>query len=319
MVEQIFVGIDVSKSSLDIALRPTGKVWSAVNDPKGIKVLVKRIKKLQPALIVLESTGGLEIPLVSELVNESLPAVVVNPRQVRDFAKATGRLAKTDSIDADVIAYFGEAIRPNPRPIKDQEARELDAVLARRRQIVDMLTMEKNRLKSSTKHILNDLETHIKWLKRRLQNIDDELQKLIKQSDVWRENDRILQSVPGVGPVLSLALLAGMTELGKLNRKEIAALAGLAPFNRDSGRFKGTRAIWGGRAHVRSVLYMSVLSAARYNPVIRDFHQRLLASGKKPKVALTACMRKLLTILNVMVKNQTTWSPSITSVVNQNC
>lgn len=215
----------------------------------------------------------MEIPLVSEMVKKSLPVVVVNPRQVRDFAKATGRLAKTDSIDSEVIAGFGEAIRPEPRPIKDEQARELDAVLMRRRQIVDMLTMEKNRLRSSTKHVRKDLEAHIKWLEKRLQSVDGDLQKLIKKSDDWRVNDKILQSVPGVGPVLSLALLAGLPELGRLNRKEVAALAGVAPLNRDSGFFRGSRRIWGGRAHIRSVLYMGALTVARCNPAIRSFHQ----------------------------------------------
>lgn len=309
MAEKIFIGIDVSKTTLDIAVRPTGEKWCAANAPAEIFTLVERLEEFQPLLIVLESTGGLEIPLVSEMVKKCLPVVVVNPRQVRDFAKATGKLAKTDSIDSEIIARFGEAIRPEPRPIKDEQARELDAVLMRRRQIVDMLTMEKNRLRSSTKHVRKDIEVHIKWLEKRLQNVDGDLQKLIKQSDVWRVNDEILQSVPGVGPVLSLALLAGLPELGRLNRKEVAALAGVAPLNRDSGFFRGSRKIWGGRAQIRSVLYMGALTAARCNPVIRAFHQHLIARGKKPKVALTACMRKLLTILNVMVKNQTTWSP----------
>ncbi|WP_136800054.1 IS110 family transposase [Desulfosediminicola ganghwensis] len=310
MDQQIFIGIDVSKTKLDIAVRPTKEKWSTANAPTEISALVKRFEELQPTLIVLESTGGLEIPLVSELAKKFLPIVVVNPRQVRDFAKATGKLAKTDSIDSEIIARFGEAIRPEPRPIKDEQARELDAVLVRRRQIVDMLTMEKNRLRCSTKHVRKDLEAHIKWLEKRLQNVDGDLQKLIQQSDVWRVNDKILQSVPGVGPVLSLALLAGLPELGQLNRKEVAALAGVAPLNRDSGFFRGSRRIWGGRAQIRSVLYMGALTAARCNPVIRTFHEQLIARGKKPKVALTACMRKLLTILNVMVRNQTTWSPT---------
>ena len=316
MIQQIFIGIDVSKTKLDIAVRPTRDQWSTANAPTEISALAKRFEELQPTLIVLESTGGLEIPLVSELAKKFLPVVVVNPRQVRDFAKATGKLAKTDSIDSEVIARFGEAIRPEPRLIKDEQARELDAVMVRRRQIVDMLTMEKNRLRCSSKHVRKDLEAHIKWLEKRLQNVDGDLQKLIQQSDVWRANDKILQSVPGVGPVLSLALLAGLPELGQLNRKQVAALAGVAPLNRDSGFFRGSRKIWGGRAQIRSVLYMSALTAARCNPVIKAFHKHLIARGKKPKVALTACMRKLLTILNVMVKKQTTWSPA---PVEQTC
>ncbi len=308
MSEQTFIGIDVSKNRLDLASLPEGKGWYITNGIEEIEALAKQLKTKQPELIVLESTGGLEIPLVSELARESLPVVVVNPRQVRDFAKATGRLAKTDTIDAEVIARFAATIRPELRPLKDEQARELDAFLTRRRQIVDMLTMEKNRLGSSQKHVRKSLMEHIKWLEKRLDNIDSDLKKLIQQSDIWRENDKILQSVPGVGPMLSLALLAGMPELGSLNRKEVAALAGVAPLNRDSGLFRGSRCVWGGRANIRSVLYMSTLSATRCNPVIKEFHQRLLANGKKPKVALTACMRKLLTILNVMVKNRTTWS-----------
>lgn len=309
MKEQVYVGIDVSQHTLDIAIASTGEHWQVPNDVEGISALARRFTELAPSLIVLESTGGLEIPLVGELAGNALPVVVVNPRQVRDFAKATGKLAKTDAIDALVIARFGEAIRPEPRPIKDEQARELDAILARRRQLVDMLTAEKNRLNRASKHVRKDIIAHIKWLEKRVNDTNGSLDKLIKQSDLWKEKDKIIQSVPGVGPVLSRTLLAFMPELGSLNRKQIAALAGVAPLNRDSGLFRGTRRVWGGRAALRSVLYMSTLAAVRCNPVLKTFYQRLLAAGKKPKVALTACMRKLLTILNVMIKNQTEWAP----------
>jgi transposase len=310
---ETFVGIDVSKASLDVALRPDNTHWSCGNDDAEISALVKRLRKLRPTLIVLEATGGLEIPVVAALASAALPVVVVNPRQVRDFAKATGKLAKTDSIDAGVLAWFGEALRPEIRPLKDPETQELAALLTRRRQLTDMLTAEKNRLYSAPKRVRKDIKTHIAWLEKRLKDVNNDLNKAIKQSPVWGEYDEILQSTPGVGPVLSVTLLAALPELGTLNRRQIASLAGVAPFNRDSGKFKGKRAIWGGRAEVRSVLYMSTLAAVRCNPIIRSFYQRLIKAGKKHKVAMTACMRKLLTILNIMMKNRTHWhyqSPS---------
>lgn len=303
-----FIGIDVSKKQLDVAVRPDGNRWSAAYEEKEVSSLVKRLNDLTPSLIVIEATGGLETPLVSALAAASLPVVVCNPRQVRDFAKATGKLAKTDTIDADVLAHFGQALRPEIRPLKDEQTQLLTDLLARRRQLVDMRTAEKNRLACSTKKVKNDILQHIKWLEKRLKDIEGDLEKLIKQTPVWRTKDEIIQSVPGVGPVMSLALLSGVPELGSLNRHEIAALIGVAPFNRDSGQFKGKRTIWGGRANVRSVLYMSALAAIRCNPVIKPFYNRLINAGKLSKVAITACMRKLLVILNTMVRNGMCWN-----------
>lgn len=306
-----FIGIDIAKASLDIAVQPEGTVWSCRNDEAEFKPLVKQLRLREPKLIVLEATGGLEIPVVAAMASAGLPVVVVNPRQVRDFAKATGQLAKTDRIDARVLARFGEAVRPAIRPLKDVKTRELDALLTRRRQLTDMLTAEKNRLSSAPKSVRKDIKNHIVWLEKRLRDVNSGLNSAIKGSPIWCEHDEILQSTPGVGPVLSVTLLAELPELGTLNRRQIAALAGVAPFNRDSGKFRGKRAIWGGRAEVRSVLYMSTLTAVRYNPVIRAFYQRLTKAGKKHKVAMTACMRKLLTILNVMIKNQTSWNSEL--------
>jgi transposase len=309
MNEKIVIGIDVSKASFDIAVYPTGECWNSANDKADIAALSKRLQELAPGLIVLESTGGLELSLVSELAALSLPVVVVNPRQVRDFAKAMGKLAKTDSIDAHMLAKFGQAVKPEVRPLKDEQAQELTALLVRRRQVVDMLTAEKNRLQGvSSKRVRSDITTHIKWLEKRLNDVDGGLRKFIEASPVWRVKDKILQSAPGVGPVLSLTLIANLPELGSLNRKQIAALVGVAPLNRDSGFFRGSRSVWGGRAHVRAVLYMSTLAAVRCNPALKAFHQRLIAAGKKPKVALTACMRKLLTILNAMIRDQNLWA-----------
>jgi transposase len=302
-----FVGIDVCKGSLDVAVRPVKTSWTVSNDEEGICALADRLRELKPTMVVLEATGGLQIPLVAALGQAKLPVVVVNPRQVRDFAKATGRLAKTDAIDAEVIAHFGEAVRPEVRPLKDAEAQELTDLLARRRQLVDMLTAEKNRLGTARKRVRKDIQEHITWLEKRLKDVNADLSKSIKKTPAWRQKDEILQSTPGVGPVLSVTLLAGLPELGSLNRREVAHLVGVAPLNRDSGQYKGKRSVWGGRADVRSVLYMSTLAAVRCNPVIRAFYQRLTAAGKEHKVALTACMRKLLVILNTMVKTGAAW------------
>jgi transposase len=302
-----FIGIDVSKKQLDVALRPDGKSWSTGYGEEEVNSLVKQLLDLAPTLIVLEATGGLETKLVSALAAIGLPVVVVNPRQIRDFAKATGKLAKTDAIDADVIAHFGEAIRPKVRPLKDEQTQLLTDLLARRRQLVEMLAAEKKRLQQSTKNVQKSIQQHIQWLEKRIKDIDGDLQKLIKETPIWAKRDKILQSTPGVGPVLSIALLGLVPELGLLNREKIAALVGVAPFNCDSGEHKGKRRIWGGRASVRSVLYMAALSSVRHNPVIKHYYNRLIAAGKPFKVAITACMRKLLVILNSMVKSQTVW------------
>ena len=306
-----FIGIDVSKHQLDIAAYSDKECWSVANTPEGIAVLLDRLKTNPPDLIVAEATGGLETLLASTLYSGGLPIVVVNPRQVRDFAKATGKLAKTDIIDSRVLAHFAKAIRPEVRPRKDAEAQELTALVNRRRQLIDMIQAEKRRLLQALKPVRKEVKAHIQWLEKRLKNIDGELSKKIKETPAWREKDNIIQSIPGAGPVLSSSLLAGLPELGNLDRKQIAALMGVAPFNRDSGLFRGRRCIWGGRAHVRKVLYMATLVAIRHNPIIGNFNQRLRDKGKKPKVAIIACMRKLLTILNTMVKNNTLWNENL--------
>ena len=305
---EVFIGIDVSKEKLDVAVRPTGEFMSFSNNEDVISCVVDFVKFFTPSLVVLEATGGLETAAVGMLADKGLPVVVINPRQVRDFAKATGKLAKTDAIDAHLIARFGEAVRPELRLLKDQEAQKLTALITRRRQIVEMITAEKNRLHAAPKWTSKDIQTNIAWLEKCLKKVDKDLKNLLKKSPVWREKDEILQSTPGVGPVLSMTLLSGLPELGNLNRKEIAALVGVAPLNRDSGLFRGKRMIWGGRANIRSVLYMSATCAMRFNPTIRIFYERLRLAGKLHKVAITACMRKLLVILNTMIKNRTYWS-----------
>jgi transposase len=305
------VGIDVSKGSLEAAVIPEGSTWSVSNDEEGISTLMKGIKPLHPRLIVLEATGGLEAAVVTALASVSLPVVVANPRQVRDFAKATGRLAKTDTIDAQLLARFGEAVNPQPRPLKNEQVKHLQALTARRRQLVRMLTAEKNRLGSALPLVKPNIKAHIAWLEHCLGDINRELQKAIKDSPLWCEKEALLRSVPGVGTVLSLSLLAELPELGELNRKQIAALVGVAPFNRDSGTFRGKRSIWGGRSALRATLYMGTLAAISFNPVIKAFYQRLCMAGKERKVALTACMRKLLTILNAMMKTNTHWQPRL--------
>ena len=305
---KVFAGIDVSKGSLDMAVRPDGKSMTVDNSDEGIRELANHLRQVSPMLLVFEATGGLEALAASALAAEGFPVAVVNPRQVRDFAKATGRLAKTDAIDAEVIAHFAEAVKPEVRPLKSEEEQELSALIARRTQVVQMLVAEKNRLgRTGSKRIRKELKEHIAWLERRLKNIDKDIESAIKDSPVWRVKDDLLRSVPGVGKATSSMLLAGVPELGRLDRRQVAALVGVAPLNRDSGLMKGRRSVWGGRAAVRSALYMATLSAVRFNPVIRDFYKRLRESGKRPKVALTACMRKLLVILNAMARSSETW------------
>ena len=304
---QVFVGIDVSTAQLDMALRPEGR-FSASNDEAGFAQILERLKAAPPTLVVLEATGGLEIPITGVLAAAGVPVVVVNPRQVRDFAKATGKLAKTDALDAQVLAHFAEVLRPALRPLPDAQTQALAALLARRRQLVEMLTAEKNRLSSAHTPVRTSLRTHIAWLERALSHTDRDLAHAIRESPVWREKDDLLQSVPGIGPVGTSTLLANLPELGTLTGKQIAALVGVAPLNRDSGTWRGKRTVWGGRAQVRAILYMSALTATRFNPVIRVFYQRLCAAGKAKKVALTACMRKLLIILNAMMKHRTRWA-----------
>ena len=305
--EGIYVGIDVAKAQVDVAVRPTGQRWVVSYDETGVGELVSQMEDLSPAMVLLEASGGLELPLVAALAAAALPVVVVNPRQVRDFARATGTLAKTDALDAAVLAHFAEAVRPPVRPLRDAETQALNALAARRHQVMTMLVSEKNRLSSATIAVRPRIEAHIAWLERELDDLDEGLRQTLRQSPVWREKEGLLRTVPGVGEQLSLTLLAYLPELGTLDRRKIAALVGVAPFNRDSGTLRGKRTVWGGRARIRAVLYMGALVASRHNPAIRDFYQRLLAAGKPKKLALIACMRKLLVILNSMLKHGSPW------------
>jgi transposase len=308
----MFVGIDVAKAELVVSLLPSAERFTVANDERGAHTLVERLRPAKPTRIVLEATGGYELLTVAALAAATLPVVVVNPRQVRDFAKATGQLAKTDRIDADILARFADVVRPAVRPLVDEAAQELEALLTRRRQLLEMLQAERNRtgqvFGKGKRLVKKSLKTHISYLERALRITDTDLGAMIKASPVWRERDELLQSVPGVGPVLSRTLLADLPELGQLSRREIAKLVGVAPLSRDSGTLRGRRFVQGGRATVRAVLYMAALVATKRNAVIRAFYQRLVAAGKPKKLALVACMRKLLTILNVMVRTAQPWS-----------
>ena len=317
--EPRFVGIDVSKAQLDVAVRPTGKRWTLPYDQTGIEGLIPQIVDLEPALVLLEATGGLELPLVAALAAAALPVVVVNPRQVGDFARATGTLAKTDTLDAGVLAHFADAVRPEVRPLKDAETQVLNSLTARRHQVMTMLVSEKNRLGTAIGAVSPRIEAHIAWLEQELSDLDKGLRQTLRRSPVWREKDDLLRTVPGVGEQISLTLLANLPELGTLNRRQIAALVGVAPYNRDSGTLRGKRAVWGGRSRVRAVLYMGALVASRHNPAIRDFYQRLLAAGKPKKVALVASMRKLLVILNGMLKHGSPWCDITQPVAAHSC
>src|SRR5437870_6256762 len=290
-----FVGIDVAKAQLDIALRPSGERWAVPNDAGGVGTLVEQLQALQPTLIVLEATGGLERAATAALATAGLPVVVVNPRQARDFARA--------------LAHFADVIRPTPRPLPDAQTQELRALLGRRQQLIGMRTAEQNRLTGTNARLAKDIEAHITWLNADIATLDDDLETMLRASPLWRENDDLLQSAKGIGPVCAHTLLLELPELGTLTRQQIAALVGVAPLNCDSGTMRGRRTIWGGRAHVRTVLYMSTLVATRFNPQIKTFYERLLAAGKVKKVALTACMHKFLTILNAMLKHRTRWQP----------
>jgi transposase len=309
-----FVGLDVSKHQIEGIARPGDVPLRVAHTDDGITALVAQLTTLRPTLVVLEATGGYEVNLATALTLAGLAVAIVNPRQVRDFAKALGRLAKTDAIDAHVLALFAERVRPEPRPLPDEAHQELAALVARRRQLVDMLVAERNRLALARAAVRKDLGQHIRWLERRLSDIDGQIATLIRQSPVWRAQENLLRSVPGIGPVTATAIIIGLPELGKISRRQIAALVGCAPLNRDSGQWRGHRVIWGGRAPIRRALYMATLVATRRNPVIRAFYHRLRGVGKEPQVAIIAAMRKLLTILNAMVKHQATWSPVTTAV-----
>jgi transposase len=305
--ESVCVGVDVAKEILEVGVDNSSETRQFKNDHKGIASTVHYIASLKPSRVILEATGRYEIPLAAALQAKRLPAVIVNPRQVRDFAKATGILAKTDSIDARVLALFGLRIKPEIRLLPGPKAREMSNLLARRRQLIEMLTAENNRLLQAERGIRLGIEIHIKWLEEAIAAINDDLDHQIRSSPSWREKDDLLKSVPGVGKVVSTTLLVELPELGQLNRRQIAALVGVAPLNRDSGTLRGKRTVWGGRAKLRAVLYMAALVGVKCNPVIAAFYERLLKAGKAKKVALVACMRKLLTILNAMIRSKTAW------------
>ena len=307
----VFIGIDVSKAHLDIAIHEELEVRRVTNDEEGIETLLAELVPLAPALVVLEATGGFEMPAAAALAAAQIPVVIANPRQTRDFARSTGQLSKTDAIDARGLAMFAARVRPEVRGLPSEDAQALDALVSRRRQIIGMLTQEKNRLGFALKPVQKGIRKHITWLERQLADVDADLDERIRRSPVWAAKRDLLESVPGVGPNLARTLIAELPELGTLTHKQIAALVGVAPRARDSGSFRGKRMIWGGRAPVRAALYLSVWSASRWNPVIRPFYDRLRAQGKPPKVAQVASMRKLLTILNAMVRDGSSWDPSI--------
>lgn len=305
------IGIDVGKRELVIAERPSGARWTTTNDAVGVAGLVERLRRTAVDVIVMEASGGYEMAVAAALMAARLPVAVVNARQVRDFARGLGKLAKTDRIDAAVIAHFAEVVRPALRVVPDELTQTLQAWLARRRQILETLQTEEQRRTLAPAAVRPDIEAHVQWLRARLADIDRELHTLIQQSSVWRAQEELLRTVPGVGPVLAITLLANLPELGHLDRRKIAALVGVAPFNRDSGEHRGAREIAGGRAPVRKALYMATMASLRCNPVIRAFYERLCTTGKPRKVALTACMRKLLTILNAMMHRQAGWTPAL--------
>ena len=302
------VGIDVSKERLDVCSLPDGGTFSVANDRAGIDELIARLLEgVRPELVVLEATGKYERPAAVAVAAAGIAVAVVNPRQARDFAKAAGRLAKTDRIDAQVLARFAGAVGPRPSVLPDEEARVLQDILVRRRQLLEMMVAEKNRLQMASEAVARRIAAHVRWLEKELSRVDRELDEAVRESETWRANEELLRSVPGVGPVLARTLLAELPELGTLPRRRLCALVGVAPFNRDSGTFRGKRQVWGGRAPVRAALYMGALVATRHNPLIREFYERLLAAGKPKKVALVACMRKLLSILNAVMRDRVPW------------
>lgn len=303
------IGIDVSKSVLDVSAYPSGNTWQVEYSAPGITALGEELAALGPAVVVVEATGGLEISLTAALGVAGLPVAVVNPRQVRDFARATGRLAKTDKLDAQLLAQFGAMVQPPTRPLPDAQHRELQAMVTRRQQLIEMLTAERNRSRRTTPRVRQQIEVHVQWLREQLREVDRNLEDFVRSSPLWQEDAKVLRSAPGVGPIVTATLIARLPELGSLNCKQVAALVGVAPFNRDSGTLRGKRTVWGGRGALRTALYMAALVATRHNPVLRAFYQRLCNAGKPKKVALIACMRKLLTILNSMIKHHRTWNP----------
>lgn len=306
-VAACYIGIDVAKAHLDIAVRPNGLQWVTPNDAAGMDGLVPRLQMLRPTLVVLEATGGREAAVAAALATAGVAVAVVNPRQVRDFARAIGQLAKTDALDAQVLARFAEVVHPEPRTLPDAQTQELAALLGRRRQLVSMLTAERQRLDPAPLAVRGHIERHVSWLEQELADLDRLLHDRVQASPLWRAQEDLLRSVPGIGPTTAFTLLAELPELGHLDRKAIAALVGVAPLSCESGTWRGKRIVWGGRARVRSALYMAALVASRYNPVIRAFYQRLCLAGKPKKLALVACMHKLLIILNAMLRHGTSW------------
>jgi transposase len=307
-MERLFVGIDVSKAQLEVYVRPTGERLGVATDEAGITQLLGRLQSLRPHVIVLEATGGYEARVAAALAHAGLPVVVVNPRQIRDFARATGQLAKSDGLDAVVLAHFGEAVAPPVRPLPDAQALALAELVTRRRQLVEMLTAELNRQQQARQRLVQTrLQRHVRWLRSAIAELEDDITRLIRSSPVWREKENLLTSTPGIGDVTAHALIAELPELGRLSRRRIASLVGLAPFIRESGRWKGRRTIGGGRAHVRRALYMATVVAIRYNPPIGDVYRRLVGAGRPKKLALIAAMRKLLTVLNAMLRDGRQW------------
>lgn len=300
-------GIDVSKARLDVCLLPEGEAFSVTNDAAGIEALLQRLQQVRPELVVMEASGKYERPAAAAIAACGIAVAVVNPRQVRDFARAVGRLAKTDKIDAEVLARFAGTVGPRPSVLPDEEAQLLQAILTRRRQISEMLVAEKNRLQMASEPVAERIRAHIEWLRGELASTDADLDAAVAASTVWKENEILLRGVPGVGPILARTLLAELPELGGLSHRRLSALVGVAPFNRDSGKMRGKREVWGGRAPVRAALYMGALVATRHNPILKEFYERLLAAGKPKKVALVACMRKLLSILNAMMRDHAPW------------
>ena len=316
MPEPVVIGIDVSKREFSVAVHPSGERWTSATTPAAIDGLVARVRALAPQLLVLEATGGYELALAAACAAAAVPVAIVNPRQVRAFAQAMGRTAKTDAIDATVLARFGARVQPAPRALPDAATQALAAVVTRRRQLLEMLGAERHRLAQAapTGPVTRNLRTHIRWLERCLADVDDDLGTAIQASPVWRGHEDLLRTVPGIGPTTARTLLAELPELGRLDRRAIAALVGVAPFNSDSGQARGHRRIAGGRAPVRASLYMAALVASRRNPLLTAFYRRLRTQGKPAKVALVAVMRKLLTILNAMLRHQTPWQPSASSI-----
>lgn len=310
MSEKQWVGIDVCQKNLDVYIRPLGKFFQVTNNQVGIDELVQTLKNIQPELVVVEATGGMEIDATIKLTQAGLAVAVINPRQARDFAKATGQLAKTDAIDAKVLAYFADAIRPQVRQISDESSRQLEDLVQRRRQISDMITAEKNRRRGKTNSVKTSINEHLEWLEKQLKEIESQIKGAVAVNPDWKQKMDLLTSVPGIGEVVAVTLISSLPELGTISHKSISYLVGVAPLNRDSGKFRGKRRIWGGRAKIRCVLYMAALVAIRFNPAIKAFYERLIQKGKLKKVAITACIHKLLIFLNAMMRNNQTWAIS---------